>query len=117
MVGMGATCGSSAVHSTSRCSVGALVGEETNRNWQQMLEVKTNPGMTTSLTLSDGTVVFLNSESHLTYPSHFNGDTRNVTLQGEAYFEVAKNPEKNSSYLILRNFGSSRSKVSNVVSL
>ena len=60
----------------------------------QMLEVKTNPGMTTSLTLSDGTVVFLNSESRLTYPSHFNGDTRNVTLQGEAYFEVAKNPEK-----------------------
>ena len=50
--------------------------------------------MTTSLTLSDGTVVFLNSESRLTYPSHFNGDTRNVTLQGEAYFEVAKNPEK-----------------------
>ena len=36
----------------------------------QMLEVKTNPGMTTSLTLSDGTVVFLNSESRLTYPSH-----------------------------------------------
>ena len=56
----------------------------------QMLEVKTNPGMTTSLTLSDGTVVFLNSESRLTYPSHFNGDTRNVTLQGEAYFEVSK---------------------------
>ena len=56
----------------------------------QMLEVKTNPGMTTSLTLSDGTVVFLNSESRLTYPSHFNGDTRNVTLQGEAYFEVTQ---------------------------
>ena len=59
----------------------------------QMLEVKTNPGMTTSLTLSDGTVVFLNSESRLTYPSHFNGDTRNVTLQGEAYFEVSKDPK------------------------
>ena len=59
----------------------------------QMLEVKTNPGMTTSLTLSDGTVVFLNSESRLTYPSHFNGDTRNVTLQGEAYFEVTRNEE------------------------
>jgi len=60
----------------------------------QMVEVKTNPGMTTSLTLPDGTVVFLNSESSLTYPSHFDEDTRNVTLQGEAYFEVAKNPEK-----------------------
>lgn len=67
-------------------------GEE--RELAQMMEVKTNPGMTTSLTLSDGTVVFLNSESRLTYPSRFDGDVRNVTLQGEAYFEVAKNPEK-----------------------
>lgn len=60
----------------------------------QMMEVKTNPGMMTSLTLPDGTVVFLNSESTLSYPSQFDGDVRNVTLQGEAYFEVAKNPEK-----------------------
>lgn len=60
----------------------------------QMMEIKTNPGMTTSLTLPDGTLVFLNSESTLSYPSHFDSDTRNVTLQGEAYFEVAKNPEK-----------------------
>ncbi len=60
----------------------------------QMMEIKTNPGMTTSLTLPDGTLVFLNSESTLSYPSRFDGDTRNVNLQGEAYFEVAKNPEK-----------------------
>ena len=60
----------------------------------QMIEIKTNPGMTTSLTLPDGTLVFLNSESTLTYPSRFDGDTRNVNLEGEAYFEVAKNPEK-----------------------
>lgn len=60
----------------------------------QMMEIKTNPGMTTSLTLPDGTLVFLNSESTLTYPSHFDENTRNVTLQGEAYFEVAKNLEK-----------------------
>ena len=32
------------------------------------------------------------------------------------FFAIAKNPEKNSSYLILRNFGSTRSKVSNIVS-
>lgn len=60
----------------------------------QIIEVKTNPGMMTSLTLPDGTLVFLNSESTLSYPSRFASDTRNVTLQGEAYFEVAKNPEK-----------------------
>lgn len=67
---------------------------EDEQELAQMMEVKTNPGMTTSLTLPDGTVVFLNSESRLTYPSHFDGDTRNVALQGEGYFEVAKNPEK-----------------------
>lgn len=60
----------------------------------QIMEVKTNPGMMTSLTLPDGTLVYLNSESTLSYPSRFDNDTRNVTLQGEAYFEVAKNPEK-----------------------
>lgn len=60
----------------------------------QILEVKTNPGMTTSLTLPDGTLVFLNSESTLSYPSRFDSDTRQVTLQGEAYFEVTPNPEK-----------------------
>ncbi len=44
-----------------------------------------------SLTLSDGTAVWLNSESSLTYPADFIGAVRNVTITGEAYFEVAKN--------------------------
>ncbi len=35
----------------------------------------------TSLTLPDGTLVYLNSESTLSYPSRFDNDTRNVTLQ------------------------------------
>ena len=50
--------------------------------------------MTTSLTLPDGTIAYLNSESSLSYPSRFNGDFRKVKLSGEAYFEVAKDPEK-----------------------
>lgn len=69
-------------------------GEESGQELAELIEVKTNSGMTTSLTLPDGTLVILNSESTLSYPSHFDGETRNVTLQGEAYFEVAKNPEK-----------------------
>ena len=71
------------------------------QNWKgdtgevaEMMEVKTSPGMTTSLTLPDGTIVYLNSESSLSYPSRFNGDFRKGTLSGEAYFEVAKDPEK-----------------------
>lgn len=43
------------------------------------------------LVLSDGSKVFLNSESQLTFPSYFEGDTRSVKLTGEAYFEVKKN--------------------------
>ena len=60
----------------------------------RMLEVRTNPGMTTSLTLPDGTKVNLNSESSLVYPESFDGEFRSVRLEGEAFFEVVKNPEK-----------------------
>lgn len=42
------------------------------------------------LVLSDGSKVYLNSESRLTFPSYFEGDTRHVELLGEAYFEVKK---------------------------
>lgn len=42
------------------------------------------------LVLSDGSKVYLNSESQLTFPSYFEGDTRHVELSGEAYFEVKK---------------------------
>lgn len=60
----------------------------------QMMEIKTNPGMTATVVLSDSTVVYLNSESKLQYPSTFNGAMREVTLSGEAFFEVKKNEKK-----------------------
>lgn len=44
-----------------------------------------------NIVLADGTKVFLNSKSSITYPTTFSGKVRNVTLVGEAYFEVAKN--------------------------
>lgn len=44
--------------------------------------------------LEDGTKVWLNSASSLTYPDAFTGADRQVKLTGEAYFEVAKNPNK-----------------------
>lgn len=46
------------------------------------------------LQLADGTTVWLNAESSITYPTSFPGSTREVTMTGEAYFEVAKNPSK-----------------------
>ena len=45
-------------------------------------------GQKLSLVLSDGTKVKLNSESKLTYAREFEGDTREVILEGEAFFEV-----------------------------
>jgi len=41
------------------------------------------------LTLSDGTQVWLNAASSISYPVAFNGKERSVTVSGEAYFEVA----------------------------
>lgn len=46
------------------------------------------------ITLNDGTRVWLNNESTITYPIAFTGSERRVSITGEAYFEVAKNPNK-----------------------
>lgn len=45
-------------------------------------------------TLEDGSVVYLAQESTLQYPEHFAADKREVNLQGEAFFDVAKKPEQ-----------------------
>ena len=46
------------------------------------------------LELADGTQVWLNSESKLTYPVQFTGKTREVEMEGEVCFDVAKNAEQ-----------------------
>jgi transmembrane sensor len=42
------------------------------------------------LVLSDGTRIFLNAMSEFRYPVQFTGETREVELKGEAYFEVSR---------------------------
>ena len=55
-------------------------------------EIKAAFGTQTKVALSDGTVVYLNSGSKLIFPQTFsNQKLRNVKLEGEGYFEVAKN--------------------------
>jgi transmembrane sensor len=46
------------------------------------------------ITLPDGTRVWLNSSSSLSFPNAFEGPDRKVLLTGEAYFEVASNKQK-----------------------
>jgi len=46
------------------------------------------------VTLPDGTVVWLNAASSVRYPTTFNGKERKVSVTGEVYFEVAKNPNQ-----------------------
>ncbi|MDR1402839.1 MAG: DUF4974 domain-containing protein [Tannerellaceae bacterium] len=51
-------------------------------------------GQRVSLTLSDGTAVWLNARTRLTYPTAFVGAQRRVSVEGEAFFEVAKDKSK-----------------------
>jgi hypothetical protein len=48
-------------------------------------------GARTQVVLPDGSLVWLNSGSSLTYPSRFDTESRKLILDGEAYFEVVKN--------------------------
>ena len=61
-------------------------------NGNQVYNMLTTPvGGTYTLTLPDGTNVWLNSISSIRYPTAFTGKERRVEITGEAYFEVAKN--------------------------
>ncbi|CAM4240104.1 FecR domain-containing protein [Zobellia roscoffensis] len=58
------------------------------------LMVSTSIGENRTIELSDGTVITLNANTSLSYPSTFTDDTREVTLQGEAFFNVTHDANK-----------------------
>ncbi len=58
-----------------------------------MNEIVVPRGNRTSVTLPDGSLVWISNGSKLIYPENFSGDTRNVRLEGEGFFEVAHDTE------------------------
>ena len=57
-------------------------------------ETITSIGEYRTVELSDGTKITLNANTTLSYPKAFSGGTREVSLKGEAFFDVAHNPDK-----------------------
>ena len=55
--------------------------------------VSTKPGSKSKIQLPDGSQVWLNSDSRITYSESFHGAVREVQLSGEAYFDIIKDKE------------------------
>lgn len=68
-----------------------------NKNSEQYT-LTTPIGIQFKVVLADGTIVWLNTASSLSYPSVFTGTNREVAVNGEAYFEVAK--DKNHPFVV-----------------
>ncbi len=82
----------------SKTADGKLVYEVLNNQLSpsntELNSIVTPRGGEYQVTLSDGTKVWLNAASSLSYPTVFSGKQRRVELKGEAYFEVAENAKK-----------------------
>ena len=61
---------------------------------REVNEISTRPGSKSKIELPDGSIVWLNAGSKLTYDKNFGKDLREVTLTGEGYFDVMKMKEK-----------------------
>jgi ferric-dicitrate binding protein FerR (iron transport regulator) len=58
------------------------------------VEVKNTTSKAKKITLEDGSLVILKPNSRMSYPRHFGQKTRNVLLEGEAFFDVKKDHNK-----------------------
>ena len=63
-----------------------------------MLEVTATDQVLNTFTLPDGTLVTLNSDTKVFYPKKFGSKTREISIEGEAFFEVK--PNKNKPFII-----------------
>ena len=58
------------------------------------IELRSNPGMVTTIELPDGSKVWLNGGSYLRYPRIFKSRNREVEMNGQAYFEIVPNAQQ-----------------------
>ncbi|MDP3435681.1 MAG: FecR domain-containing protein [Bacteroidales bacterium] len=66
-----------------------------NKGSETLLSVhNSEESSTVATTLEDGSTVFLAKNTTLSYPKHFDKERREVRLEGNAYFEISKNPAK-----------------------
>lgn len=75
----------------------SVAGYDIVSNWgasRQMVELSASNQAVRTYTLPDGTIVSLNSNTLLRYPKEFGENTREVTIEGEAFFDVSPNKEK-----------------------
>ncbi|WP_262248503.1 FecR family protein [Parapedobacter soli] len=79
---------------TKKQEKGGPHGTEKDKLTTNYYVLTTPNGGTYQLTLADGSKVWLNAASTLKYPSHFDNNERIVELEGEGYFEVAKDTKR-----------------------
>jgi len=65
-----------------------------NQSAGQYTETIAPRGQKSQIVLTDGTKVWLNSDTKIKYPGNFSKNERDVYLDGEAFFEVSKNPHQ-----------------------
>ncbi|MCA5004297.1 FecR family protein [Sphingobacterium bovistauri] len=68
--------------------------DSANSNMLENITITTPKGGFTKLTLSDGTIASLNSASTITYPVSFGKNNRDISAEGEIYFDIAKDKSK-----------------------
>jgi len=60
----------------------------------RLMERQNGKATKATIELADGSKIWLNADSKLSYPEVFNGNSREVYLNGEAFFDIAANPKK-----------------------
>lgn len=68
--------------------------EATVPDKQKLNHIIVPKGKRATITFSDGTSMYINSGSHVIYPSDFEKDKREILVEGEVYLEVAKDPSR-----------------------